>query len=171
MKLKNFIIGLLVSNQSGVLTRISGMFARRGFNIDSLVVGETENKDFSRMTITMTGDDYARDQIIKQLQKLHDVYEITEMSGDGIVSRELILIKVAANQSNRQEIMDAANVFRNKIIDFSPEALCIEMTGEISKINAFIELMKPYGILELCRTGTVSLHRGTRCLKEEKEEL
>lgn len=164
--MKTFIIGLLVSNQAGVLNRISGMFSRRGFNIDSLVVGETENKDFSRMTITMTGTNYDRDQIIKQLQKLHDVKKVTEMSGDSIVSRELILIKVKADQSNRQDILDATKVFRNNIIDFSPNALCIEMTGENSKINAFIELMEPYGILEICRTGTVSLHRGTKQLKE-----
>ena len=165
--MKRFIIGMLVLNQSGVLTRISGMFARRGFNIDSLVVGETENPKFSRMTITMTGGDYERDQIIKQLEKLHDVYEIKEMNPAGIVSRELILIKVAANSSPRQEIIDAANVFRNKIIDYSTNSVCMEMTGESGKLDAFIELMKPYGILELCRTGVVSMDRGSKCLKED----
>lgn len=163
--MKKFIIGLLVKNRFGVLTRISGMFARRGFNIDSLVVGETENPEFSRMTITMTGDDYARDQIIKQLSKLHDVREIDEMKSDEIVSRELLLIKVKADNESRHEIMDAVNVFRNKIIDYSPSVLCIEMTGETSKLDAFIELMKPYGIIELCRTGKVSLHRGATVLK------
>lgn len=163
--MKKFVIGLLVKNRFGVLTRISGMFARRGFNIDSLVVGETENHEFSRMTITMTGDDYARDQIIKQLSKLHDVREIDEMAAEDIVSRELLLIKVRATNETRHEIMDAVNVFRNKIIDYSPTVLCIEMTGETSKLDAFIDLMKPYGIIELCRTGKVSLHRGAKALK------
>lgn len=162
-----FIIGMLVLNQSGVLTRISGMFARRGFNIDSLVVGVTESDEISRMTITMNGDENDRDQIIKQLEKLHDVYEVKEMIPDEIVSRELILIKVAANSSNRQEIMDAVSVFRSKIIDFAPESLCIEMTGETGKLEAFIELMKPYGIIELCRTGIVSMDRGPKRLKNK----
>lgn len=164
--MKKFIIGLIVHNQFGVLTRISSMFARRGFNIDSLVVGETQDKEFSRMTITMTGEDYDRDQIIKQLNKLHDVYEVKEMIPDEIVSRELIIIKVATTQENRQEIMDAANVFRNKIIDFTPDSLCIEITGEGKKVNAFIELMQAYGIIELCRTGLVSMDRGLKCLKK-----
>ncbi len=166
--MKKFIIGLLVSNESGVLTRISGMFARRGFNIDSLVVGVTEQNDLSRMTITMTGEDYDRDQIIKQLEKLHDVYVIKEMEPKKTVSRELILLKVAVDSSNRQDIMDAASVFRNKIIDYAPDSLCIEMTGESEKLDAFIELMKPYGIIELGRTGIVSMDRGSDCLKNNK---
>lgn len=163
--MKKFIIALLVNNESGVLTRISGMFARRGFNIDSLVVGVTEDEKISRMTITMTGEDADRDQIIKQLGKLHDVYEIMEMEPGKIVSREMILIKVSADSGNRQDIMDAANVFRNKIIDYAPDSVLIEATGESCKIDAFIELMKPYGIIELCRTGIVSMHRGAVCLK------
>ena len=163
--MKKFIIAMLVSNQFGVLTRISGMFSRRGFNIDSLTVGETENRGYSRMTVTMTGDDADRDQMIKQLGKLHDVQEIKEMDPEKSVSRELILIKVAANAQNRQDIMDAVNVFRNKIIDFSPNSVCMEITGESSKLDAFIELMKPYGIIEMCRTGLISLDRGNICLK------
>ncbi len=162
--MRKYTIGMLVVNQSGVLTRISGMFARRGFNIDSLEVGVTEDPTRSRMTITMTGEDYDRDQIVKQLEKLHDVLVVREMIPESIVSRELILLKVSASSANRQEIIDAVNIFRNKIIDFSPESLCIEATGETSKIEAFIELMKQYGILELCRTGTVSLDRGTKSL-------
>ena len=160
--MRKYTIGMLVVNQSGVLTRISGMFARRGFNIDSLEVGVTEDPTRSRMTITMTGEDYDRDQIVKQLEKLHDVLVVREMIPESIVSRELILLKVSASSANRQEIIDAVNIFRNKIIDFSPESLCIEATGETSKIEAFIELMKQYGILELCRTGTVSLDRGRK---------
>lgn len=164
--MKKYIIGMLVSNQSGVLTRISGMFGRRGFNINSLAVCETENPDFSRMTITMIGEDYDRDQSIKQLQKMHDVYEIKEMDPKNIVTRELALIKINANKKNRQEIMDAVNVFRSKIIDYTPNSMCIEMTGETDKIEAFIKLVKPYGIIELCRTGVVSLDRGTLSLKD-----
>jgi len=161
---KKYTIGMLVSNQFGVLTRISGMFARRGFNIDSLVVGVTEDPARSRMTITMMGEDADRDQIIRQLEKLHDVYVVREMEPATIVSRELIMIKVAATSATRQEIIDAVNVFRNKIIDYTPESLCIELTGEASKIEAFIELMKNYGIIEMCRTGLVALDRGTKSL-------
>lgn len=164
--MKKFIIGMLVSNQFGVLTRISGMFGRRGFNIDSLVVGETEDKNFSRMTITMTGEEADRDQIIKQLEKLHDVHVVKEMTPESIVSRELILIKVATTSETRREIMDAVNIFRNTIIDFTPTSLCILITGESSKLEAFIELMRPYGIIELCRTGTVSLDRGITSIKD-----
>ena len=141
------------------------MFARRGFNIDSLTAGETEDPEYSRMTVTMTGDEYARDQIIVQLRKLHDVTEVKEMDPASVVSRELLIIKVATSSETRQEIMDAANVFRNKIIDYSPKSLCIEMTGESAKLNAFIELMRPYGIIEMCRTGLVSMDRGTTSLK------
>lgn len=162
--MKKYIIGMLVLNQFGVLNRISGMFARRGFNIDSLEVGVTEDPEKSRMTITMSGEDYDRDQIIKQLEKLQDVYVVREMKPESIVSRELILVKVTATSANRQEIIDAVNIFRNKIIDFSPDSLCIEATGETSKIEAFIELMRQYGIIELCRTGAVSLDRGTKSL-------
>lgn len=162
--MKKFVISMLVSDQFGVLTRVSGMFARRGFNIDSLTVGVTERPGFSRMTVTMTGEKSDRDQMLKQLKKLHDVKEIKQMDPSSSVSRELILIKVSANSQNRQDIIDAVNVFRNKIIDFSPEAVCMEITGESSKLDAFIELMKPYGIIEMCRTGMVSLDRGTTYL-------
>ena len=163
--MQKFIISLLVSNQFGVLTRVSGMFARRGFNIDSLTVGVTENPDYSRMTVTMTGDYYARDQIIQQLRKLHDVKEVMEMDPANSVSRELILIKVATASETRQEIMDAVNVFRSKIIDYSASSVCMEITGEPAKLDAFVELMRPYGIIEMCRTGLVSMERGNTCLK------
>ncbi len=163
--MQKFIIGMLVSNQFGVLTRVSGMFARRGFNIDSLTVGVTEIPEYSRMTVTMTGTTADRDQMIKQLSKLHDVKEVREMVPDSTVVRELILIKVAANSQNRQDIMDAVNVFRNKIIDFSPNSICMEITGESGKLDAFVELMRPYGIIEMCRTGIVALDRGIVSLK------
>ena len=162
--MKQFVISIRVSNKFGVLSRVASMFSRRGFNIDSLVVGVTENPEFSRMTITMSGEDPDRDQIIKQLEKLHDVCVVDEMKPESIVSSELILIKVACNPQNRSEILDAVNIFRTKIIDYTAESLCIEVTGETSKVEAFIELMRGYGIIEMCRTGSVSLDRGAKCL-------
>lgn len=164
--MRKFIIGILVSNQFGVLTRISGMFSRRGFNIDSLTVGETENPEYSRITVTMTGDEYARDQMLKQLAKLHDVKEIKEMNPESCVSRELVLLKVRASSENRKDIIDAVNVFRNKVIDFAMDSVCMEITGESGKLDAFIALMEPYGIVEMCRTGLVSMDRGNDCLKD-----
>lgn len=165
--MKQFMIAILVDNQFGVLSRISGMFSRRGFNIDSLTVGETENPEFSRMTITMSGDDYARDQIIKQLAKLQDVREIEEMEPDTTVSRELLLLKVKCEREDLQQIMNVVNVFRCSTIDFSPNSICIEVTGASSKLDALIDLMRPFGILEMCRTGAVALARGANCLKLE----
>ncbi|MBR5473872.1 MAG: acetolactate synthase small subunit [Lachnospiraceae bacterium] len=162
--MKNYKIGLLVNNKYGVLTRISSLFARRGYNIDSLTVGETVDSTISRMTIMITGNDHDRDQIIKQLGKLHDVLHVKEMVSSESVTRELVLLKVAADKTNRQEIMDAASVFRNKIIDYSPRSITMEITGETGKLEAFIELMKEYGILEMGRTGVVSLKRGDECL-------
>jgi acetolactate synthase-1/3 small subunit len=164
--MKKYMIGLLVNNQYGVLSRISALFARRGFNIDSLAVGETDNRNISRMTITITGTEHDRDQLIKQLGKLHDVLYIKEMKAGESVCRELVILKVSADKTNRQEIMDAANVFRNKIIDYSPRSITLEITGESGKLDAFIELMKEYGILEMCRTGIVSLKRGDECLAD-----
>lgn len=164
--MKRFVIGLLVSDKAGALTRISGMFSRRSFNIESLTVGVTETPGISRMTIVMMGDDAARDQIIRQLSKIHDVKEIKEMSQGSSVSRELIIIKVKTTPETRSEIIDAVTVFRNSIIDYHRDALSIEVTGDGSKLNAFIELMSDYGILEICRTGVVSVDRGTKTLKE-----
>ncbi|HAN43820.1 MAG TPA: acetolactate synthase small subunit, partial [Ruminococcaceae bacterium] len=153
MQSEKFILSMLVNNESGVLTRVSGLFARRGFNIDSLSVGETENSNISRITITATGDDYTKDQIIKQLEKLHDVKTIELMDKARTVLRELLLIKVKAAKGERNEIMQGTAVFRAKVIDLSPESLTVEITGEHSKLDAFIEFLKPYGIIELCRTG------------------
>lgn len=163
-----FVIGAIVSNVSGVLSRVSGMFTRRGFNIDCLTVGETESSDFSRITVAFHGDDDIKERIIKQLEKLHDVKEVEVLEPHKTVIRELLLIKVRNTPSSRQDIMTAAEVFRSKIVDYSPTALICELTGEISKIEAFIELMKPYGILEMCRTGMVAVERGDSCLKTEK---
>ena len=159
-----YVFGILVANKFGVLTRVSSMFTRRGFNIDTLTVGETQSPEFSRITISMMGDEYSKTQIIKQLDKLHDVKQVEVMERDDTVTRELLLIKIKNDSATRQDVLSAVDVFRSKIIDYSPDALCVEITGESSKINAFIELVKPYGIMEMCRTGLVALERGGNCL-------
>lgn len=159
-----YVFGILVANRFGVLTRVSSMFTRRGFNIDTLTVGETQSPKFSRITISMMGDEYSKTQIIKQLGKLHDVKQVEVMERDETVTRELLLIKIKNDSATRQDVLSAVDVFRSKIVDYSPDALCIEITGESSKINAFIELVKPYGIMEMCRTGLVALERGGNCL-------
>ena len=168
MQNKQYVIGAIVSNISGVLSRVSGMFTRRGFNIDCLTVGETESAEFSRITVVFHGDEDIKDKIIKQLEKLHDVKEVEVLDPHETVIRELLLIKVRNTPSTRQDIMTAVEIFRSKIVDYSPKALVCELTGETSKINAFIDLMKPYGIMEMCRTGIVAIERGDNCLTTER---
>ena len=155
-----FIIAVYVDNQFGVLTRVTGLFTRRGFNIDALTVGETEHSEYSRITITMQGDDYVKEQLINQLKKLYVVKKV-EVLEDEPIKRELMLIKVKNEAQNRNDIMTAVDVFRASVIDYSPEAMCIEVTGNPSKIDAFVKLVQPFGILEMCRTGIVALDRGT----------
>ena len=168
MQNKQYVIGAIVSNISGVLSRVSGMFTRRGFNIDCLTVGETESAEFSRITVVFHGDEDIKDKIIKQLEKLHDVKEVEVLDPHETVIRELLLIKVRNTPQTRQDIMTAVEIFRSKIVDYSPTALVCELTGETSKINAFIDLMKPYGIMEMCRTGIVAIERGDNCLTTER---
>ncbi len=163
-----YVIGVIVSNIIGVLSRVSGMFTRRGFNIDCLTVGETESSGFSRITVVFHGDDDIKERIVRQLEKLHDVKEVEVLDPRETVIRELLLIKVRNTPSTRQDIMTAVEIFRSKIVDYSPTALVCELTGETSKIDAFIELMKPYGVMEMCRTGMVAIERGENCLKTEK---
>ena len=163
--MEKFIIAILVSNHAGVLSRVTGMFTRRGFNIDSLTVGETESLEFSRITISLHGDKAICSQIVKQLEKMYDVKKV-QVLGEETVIRELLLIKVRNVPEERQDIMSVVDIFRAKIADYSPDALSIEIRGDSNKINAFIELVKPYGILEMCRTGLVALERGSGCLKD-----
>ena len=165
--MEKFVIAILVDNQSGVLTRVSGMFTRRGFNIDSLTVGETEDPNYSRITISVRGDDSVRRQIIRQLRKLYNVREVKTIEREKGVYRELALIKLRNCPETRQEVLSAVDIFRSKIVDFSPETLCVEITGETSKIEAFIALVKPLGILEMCRTGVVALERSNNYLNSE----
>lgn len=159
-----FVIAVYVENRFGVLTRVTSMFTRRGFNIDALTVGETESPEYSRITITMSGDGYARDQMINQLRKLFNVKKVEVLEKSTSIDRELMLLKVKNSAENRQEIMSVVDIFRCKIIDYAVDALCIEVTGEPSKIDAFVQLMKPFGIIELCRTGIVALDRGSSSL-------
>lgn len=160
MENSKFVIAVYVDNQSGVLTRVTSMFTRRGFNIDALTVGETERPEYSRITITMSGDDNVKQQLINQLKKLYVVKKV-EVLEDEPIKRELMLIKVDNKPENRSDIMTAVDVFRASVIDYSTEGMCIEVTGNPSKIDAFVKLMHPFGILEMCRTGIVALDRGT----------
>lgn len=166
--MERFEIACLVENSSGVLTRVSSMFTRRGFNINSLTVGTTEDPRYSRITISVNGDEKIRSQCIKQLRKLYNVRSVLEMVPEERVSRELALIKLKNTSETRPEIVSAVDIFRCKIIDFSPNTLCVEITGEPSKINAFIAVVEPYGILEMCRTGVVALQRGCHYLSDEE---
>ena len=159
--MKRFVIAALVENKYGVLTRVSGLFMRRGFNIDSLTVGETDNPALSRITVTVKGDDYLSGQIVSQLERLHDVKQVEILDEEQKVERELMLVKVRNTPDNRSEILAAAAIYRAKVIDYNPDSLCVEVTGEPSKVNAFINVMRPLGIIELCRTGVVALERGT----------
>ena len=163
MENNKFVIAVYVDNQAGVLTRVTGMFTRRGFNIDALTVGETERPEYSRITICMSGDKYVQEQLINQLKKLLVVKKV-EVLSDEPIKRELMLIKVKNEAEFRQEIMTAVDVFRASVIDYSTEGMCIEVTGNPSKIDAFVKLMQPFGILEMCRTGIVALDRGTATL-------
>lgn len=163
MEKSKFVIAVYVENTSGVLTRVTSMFTRRGLNIDTLTVGETERSEYSRITICMTGDTYAREQTINQLRKLVVVKKV-EVLDDDATKRELMLIKVQNDSQNRSDIMTAVDVFRASVIDYSTESMCIEVTGNPSKIDAFVKLMQPFGILEMCRTGIVALDRGSATL-------
>lgn len=156
------VISVLVKNSSGVLTRVSGLFARRGFNIDSLTVGRTEDPNFSRMTIALMGNEDVLEQFIKQLNKLEDVLRVVELKPENSVYRELVLIKVNADAEKRSAINEVVKIFRSKIIDISTNTLTIELTGDESKISALVKLVEEYGIKELIRTGVCALERGDK---------
>jgi len=155
-------LSVLVENKPGVLTRVAGLFARRGFNIDSLVVAETENPVVSRMTITVDEQDHPVEQVTKQLHKLINVIKITDLDPAGSVERELLLTKVKADAQSRAAIMQIVEIFRAKIVDVSPEVLIIEMTGTRDKVSALMELLHPFGVVELMRTGRIAMSRGKK---------
>lgn len=158
--MKKRVLSLLVDNTSGVLSRIAGLFSRRGYNIDSLTAGETADPRYSRMTVVVSGDEQILDQITKQLAKLIDVVDIKTLQENRCVERELILVKVRADETTRQGVISIANIFRAKIVDVSVDSLIIELTGSQSKLESFVKLMEGYEILELARTGITGLSRG-----------
>lgn len=153
------ILSILVENHSGVLSKVSGLFTRRGYNIESLSVGETENPDISRMTITLKKGEQDIEQIIKQLHKLIDVIKVIELKKEDSVCRELLLIKVKADLETRSDIIGISGIFKASIVDVGKESLILELTGNTEKADAFIEILKPYGILESHRTGITALKR------------
>jgi acetolactate synthase I/III small subunit len=154
------VLSALVQNQPGVLAHISGMLASRGFNIDSLAVGETEVANLSRMTFVVHGDDAELEQVRKQLHKVVTVVKVHDISSEDFVERDLMLVKVKATPQQRMEISLLVKLYRGRIVDISPDTLMIEISGKERKIEAFIELMRPYGIVELARTGRIALVRG-----------
>ena len=156
------VLSVLVENESGVLTRIAGLFSRRGFNIESLTVGPTENPAYSRMTITVNANSYAVEQITKQLHKLINVIKITDLTETSFVDRELALIKVSSSASTRSEIIQIADLFRGHIVDVAEDVLIVEVTGDQGKINAIVHLLNKFGIKEIARTGRVALARGVK---------
>jgi acetolactate synthase-1/3 small subunit len=158
--MKTKVFSLLVDNTSGVLSRVSGMFSRRGYNIDSLSVGVTQDPKYSRMTVAVSGDDKILSQIKNQLNKLEDVVEVIELKDGLSVVRELVLVKVKVDIKERQQIISMADVFRANIVDVSPDSLMIELTGNAGKIQAFINLLEGFKIEELVRTGLTGLTRG-----------
>ncbi len=157
------VLSALVQNVPGVLSHVSGMFASRGYNIDSLAVGETENPALSRMTFVVVGDDRVLDQVRKQLEKLVTVVEVEDISSQDFVERDLMLIKVRASNGNRRsDIRELVEIFRGKIVDVGADDIMIEISGRENKLEAFIERMRPYGIQQLVRTGRIALVRGGR---------
>lgn len=166
---RRYVLSVMVENHAGVLSHVAGLFSRRGFNISSLTVGETENSEISRITIMLYGDEYVLEQIQKQLTKLEDVISITELKKEESVFRELVLIKVAANDATRAAVVEISNIFRAKVIDIAKDSITLEITGEQNKAQAFIELMEPYGVIELARTGLTALERGSSQYNKLKE--
>ena len=163
-KNNKFVIAVYVDNKFGVLTRVTSMFTRRGFNIDALTVGETECPEYSRITISLSGDGYAKEQLINQLRKLFNVKKVEVLEEDEAIKRELALVKIKNNKEARADVLSAVEVYRAKVIDYTIDEMCVEITGDPSKIDAFIKLMIPYGIIEMCRTGIVALERGSGTL-------
>jgi acetolactate synthase-1/3 small subunit len=162
MNPKTHTLSVLVEDKPGVLARVAALFSRRGFNIESLAVGATEQKDMSRMTIVVSAEETPLEQITKQLNKLINVIKIIEHDDVDSVSRELALIKVRADAGTRSQVVEAANLFRANIIDVSPESLTVEATGNRGKIEALLRLLEPFGIREIAQSGMVSLSRGPR---------
>ncbi|SFE44225.1 acetolactate synthase, small subunit [Paenibacillus catalpae] len=158
--MKKHTIAVIVNDQPGVLQRVSGLFGRRGFNIESITVGASEEQGLSRMVIVTSGDDHTLEQVTKQLYKLIDVIKVIDLSSNPMVSRELALIKVSAEPASRPEILGVVDTFRAAVVDIGTHSLIVQVIGDTEKIDAMVELLKPYGIRELSRTGVTALNRG-----------
>jgi acetolactate synthase I/III small subunit len=156
------IISILVENQFGVLAHVSSMFSARGYNIDSLSVGTTDDPAVSRMTVVVHGDDSVLGQIVKQLNKLVEVIEVIDLTGEDFVERELAMIKIAAKVKQRGDVIEIANIFRAKVVDMGADAMIVEVTGTEAKVKAFIDMMRPFGIRELVRTGRIAASRSKK---------
>ncbi|PWB48964.1 MAG: acetolactate synthase small subunit [Candidatus Methylomirabilota bacterium] len=165
------IITLLVENHAGVLARIAALIAAKGYNIDSLTVGETMDPSISRMTLVVRGDDSVVEQAVKQLNRLIDVIRVTDLTGEEFVERELVLVKVKAKPEAKAEILRIADIFRAKVVDVAPLSYMLELTGAEDKLNAFVELLKPYGIQEFARTGMTVMTRGSKTAGKQVEEI
>ncbi len=159
-------LSVLVEDKPGVLARIAGLFSRRGFNIDSLAVGPTEHPDISRMTIVVNVEESPLEQVTKQLNKLVEVIKIVELDGTASINRELLLVKVKADPTTRGQVLDAANLFRAKVVDVAPDAITIEVTGNVDKLADFLRVIEPFGIRELVQSGMVAIGRGGRSISE-----
>ncbi|NLF35770.1 MAG: acetolactate synthase small subunit [Clostridiaceae bacterium] len=170
MKKEQFILSVLVANHAGVLTRISGLFSRRNYNIDSLNVAVTEDANLSRMTIIARGDEATRQQIAKQLSKLHDVKKIDILPPENTVLREHLLLKIKVTKKTRGEIVESVNIFRGRVVDFNFDSLTVEVTGETDKLDAFIRFVSQFGILEMCRAGALAVKRGILMGAEQTDE-
>lgn len=161
---QRYVLSILVDNHSGVLRRVSSLFSRRGYNIESLTVGRSENPELSRITVVAKGDEYVLDQIKKQVNKLVEVKKIELMEDDNSVFRELMLIKVKSTKSTRAEILEVANIFRAHIVDVSTGALVLEATGDSPKLAALVKMLEPFTVLEIIRTGLAAVKRGEESL-------
>jgi acetolactate synthase-1/3 small subunit len=159
-------LSVLVEDKPGVLARIAGLFARRGFNINSLAVGPTEHPDISRMTIVVNVEESPLEQVTKQLNKLVEVIKIVELDGSASVNRELLLVKVRADATTRGAVLDAVQLFRAKVVDVAPDAITIEVTGNVDKLADFLAVLEPFGIRELVQSGMVAIGRGGRSISE-----
>jgi acetolactate synthase-1/3 small subunit len=160
------MLSVLVENKPGVLARVSALFSRRGFNIDSLAVGPTEHSDVSRMTIAVNVEDLPLEQVTKQLNKLINVLKVVELDGATSVQRELLLVKVKADQATRSQVLEVVQLFRAKVVDVAADAVTIEATGTADKLDAFIRVLEPYGIRELVQSGMVAVGRGARSITD-----
>ncbi|MDC7246519.1 MAG: acetolactate synthase small subunit [Sphaerochaetaceae bacterium] len=162
--MQRYTLGILVNNHPGVLSRVVGLFSRRGYNIDSLSVGETETHTISRITIVVTGDRQIVEQIEKQVEKLHDVIKVVELTMQGSIQTELVLVKVHTTSKTRAAVVELSEIFKAKIMDVSETTLTMRITGTMDKVSSFLHLIRPYGITELVRTGMTAMERGSQSM-------